>query len=345
MKRIRSFDVLRVLSFFAVIWYHMVFNLVETGIYAESRLVHWYTIADTNIALPAVAVFFMLSGAVLSLRSDRAFSLPGFLKKRFSRLLIPYYLLTVTYFAMLLIIHRGKTDFFPPDIPLWRAVFNFFGMDGWMKSHGVPSFYFGIGEWFLGALVILSLLFPLFRLALRKAPVLFLAAATGVYVFFAVHGTPGVAEFISLPMKGYEFILGMYIGAYYDRIPKKAWMIALPLTVALLLIPSEWLFSQSFRTTLQAAGLMISFSGLEPLLAKHKLRALDTVSGYSYEMFLTHHIVIAFIAGKLQSRLGDPKWIALTFAAEIVCTVVLAVILKWITRITSRTLKLSHPFA
>ena len=105
-------------------------------------------------------------------------------------------------------------------------------------------------------------------------------------------------------------------------------------------IPSEWLFSQSFRTTLQAAGLMISFSGLEPLLAKHKLRALDTVSGYSYEMFLTHHIVIAFIAGKLQSRLGDPNWIALTFAAEIVCTVVLAVILKWLTRKTSRALKL-----
>ena len=340
MKRIRSFDGLRVLSFIAIIWYHMVVHLAETGIYAESKLVRWYTIADTHIALPAVAVFFMLSGAVLSLQSGQGFNLQVFLKKRFSRLLIPYYLLTLAYFAMLLIVHRGKTDFFSADIPLWHSIFNLFGMDGWMQSHGVPSFYFGIGEWFLGALVILSLLFPLFRLALRKAPVFFLVAATGVYVFFAIRGTPLVTEFISLPMKGYEFILGMYLGTYYNRIPKKAWMIALPLTVALLLIPSEWLFRQAFRTTLQAAGLLISFSGLEPLLAKHKLKVLDTVSGYSYELFLTHHIVIAFITGKPQSRLHDPKWIALTFVAEIVIMVVLSVILKWITRKASHALKL-----
>ena len=241
---------------------------------------------------------------------------------------------------MLLIIHRGKTDFFPAGIPLWHAVFNLFGLDGWMQSHGVPSFYLGIGDWFLGALVILSLLYPLFRLALRKAPVLFLTAATGVYVFFAVRGTLPVAEYISLPMKGYEFILGMYLGAYYSRIPKKAWIAALPLTAALLLIPSEWVFHQSFRTTLQAGGLLITFSGLEPLLAKRRPGILDTVSGYSYELFLTHHIVITFITGKLQSRLNKPGWVALTFAAEIVAMIIPAVLLKRLTRSVTRALNL-----
>ncbi len=329
MKRIRSFDALRVLSFLVIIYFHMVTQLKETGLYTEQALSHWYTIADTHIAKPAVAVFFMMSGAVLTISAKKAFNAAGYLKKRFSRLLIPYYLLTLAYFAVLLIIHRGKTDFFAGDIPAWRAVFNVLGIDGWMLSHGVPSFYFGIGEWFLGALLILSLLFPLFRLAAQKMPLLFLAAATGVYACFAVCGTPLADEHISLLMKGYEFILGMYIGAYFDRIPQKAWTVAAPVTVLLFLIPSGRVFREAFRTTLQAAGLMLSFAGLEPLLAKHRLKGLDVLSGYGYELFLTHHIVIMFLTGKMQSRLNSPIWIAVTFLAEIVVMAGMAIVLKW----------------
>ena len=240
MKRIRSFDLLRVLGFFTVIYYHILAQLAETGHYSADNLRRWYVLADTHIAIPAVAVFFMISGAVTAVTAKKAFSLKKYLTKRFSRLLVPYYILTLVYFALLLIVHRGKTDFFSAGIPAWHAVFNLFGMDGWLLSHGVDTFYFGIGEWFLGALIVLSLLFPLFRLAMRKAPLVFLIAATGVYIGFAVSGVLMVPEHISLPMKGYEFILGMYIGAYYDRISKKAWTIAAPLTVALLLIPEEW---------------------------------------------------------------------------------------------------------
>ena len=329
MRRIRSFDILRVISFLTIIYFHMVTQLRETGWYTEQALNHWYTIADTHIADPAVAVFFMMSGAVLMISAKNAFSLSGYLKKRFSRLLIPYYLLTIAYFALLLIIYRGETSFFSEGIPAWHAVFNMLGMDGWMLSHGIPSFYLGIGEWFLGALLILSLLFPLFRLAVKKAPLLFLTAASGVYAFFAVRGTPLVNEHISLLMKGYEFILGMYLGVYIDRVPRKAWMAAAPVTAALLLIPAEWAFRLPFRTTLQAAGLMISFTGLEPLLAKHRTKGQNVLSGYGYELFLTHHIVITFLTGKMQSRLNSPVGIAATFLAEAVVMTVMAIALKW----------------
>lgn len=332
MKRIRSFDVLRVISLAVIIYYHMVTRLNITGYYTQETIVSWNTIGYTHIAMPAVAVFFMMSGAVLAMTTKDEFSLGKYLKKRFSRLMIPYYMLSAAYFVLLLITHHGRTDFFSErmeSVPIWRVVFNLTGMDGWMQLHGVSSFYLGIGEWFLGVLIILSILFPLFRLAMRKAPLPFLAAATGIYVYFAVRGTPFSEEHTSLLMKGYEFILGMYLGMYFDRIPRKAWRIAVPLTVLLLLIPAEWVFRQAFRTTLQAAGLMISVTGLEPLLRKRRLKALDVLSGYGYEAYLTHHIVIMFLTSKMQPYLGSPGGIAVTFIAEMLATAVIAIALKW----------------
>ena len=98
MKRIRYFDLLRCTCFCFIIFYHLLFQLYLSGICPVERLNPLFSNSNMHLATLGVAVFFMLSGASLSYTAKENFSLAKYYKKRFLRILIPFYILYIVYF-------------------------------------------------------------------------------------------------------------------------------------------------------------------------------------------------------------------------------------------------------
>lgn len=160
MKRIRYFDLLRCISFCFIIFYHMISQLYFSKLFPLDKILPFYENDNMNIAMLGVAVFFILSGAGLAYSTAENFDIRRFYKKRFIRVLIPFYITYISYFIYKVITTGSFTSFFPPETSAWKIIFTFFGMDEWISQHGIHTFSLGIGEWFLGALLLLYLLFP-----------------------------------------------------------------------------------------------------------------------------------------------------------------------------------------
>lgn len=103
----------------------------------------------------------------------RIFDIRRFYKKRFIRILIPFYITYLSYFIYKAGTTGSFTSFFPPETSAWKIILH---SSEWMNgtvSTEFHTFSLGIGEWFLGALIILYLLFPLLRFLMKKNPCLF----------------------------------------------------------------------------------------------------------------------------------------------------------------------------
>lgn len=343
MKRIRYFDLIRVICFCLIIYYHMVVQLGIDGIYEISQVSRWYETANLHLATTPVAVFFILSGASLGLTSGESFSVKRFYKKRFIRLLVPFYLCTIVCMALVLVTGIHFPGFEPSVTPAWRIIFNLLGMDTWVSMHGVAAFSLGLGEWFLGELMTLSILFPLFRMLIRKYPKAFLGVAllayAGTLVLYGAGYFESVQIHVNLILKGFEFILGIYLGMYRKLISGKCCMIAIPVFLLLAFWPVSLPISAGLKITVLALCFFLSFSCLEPVLQKRRMRWMEVLSSCSYELFLCHHMVIYMVSKILESRIHGIPTLIIFFAVELVGMAIVTFVLKAVSdRIVNRLL-------
>ena len=106
-KRIFYYDELRALAILLVILCHIVILYkpftYDTVIHSMPGLVYILT----HVAVP---IFFMLSGALLL---NRTYDLPGFFKKRFSRILLPFLFWAIIAIAVsLFVLGKGNSEAF-----------------------------------------------------------------------------------------------------------------------------------------------------------------------------------------------------------------------------------------
>ncbi|HJB54317.1 MAG TPA: acyltransferase [Candidatus Olsenella avistercoris] len=135
-----------------------------------------------NLGSLAVALFFMLSGALTAgtLRDD-CFVSVKYIQKRLKRLLPPLWIAWTLACVWMMI--RGSFRF---DVPASRFILTILGVDGYAAIHGIGTFYL-VGEWFYGAIVLVTLCWPLVRACYRKCPyaaMLLLALAEAAALLF-----------------------------------------------------------------------------------------------------------------------------------------------------------------
>ena len=328
MKRIKYYDLLRLLSFLMVIWYHMLVQLSLDGICPEAGVASLYQNGNMHVATLAVALFFMLSGAGLTVSAEKGFSLKKYYAGRFRRLLVPFYLTVLILYVLAFAVHHRPPVVFTRGTPAWRYIFTVLGVDEWVSMHGTSTFSVGIGEWFLGALVILTVLFPLFRFCMARRPVLFFAACLGIYLYVVFAGRFSVAPHMNLLLKGFEFVLGMYFGRYCRRFPKAVRIAAVPaallLCTGLVALPVP----AALKITLAAAAVFAAVSALEPLLQKRNTAWLEKAASYSYPVFLVHHQVIFRMTPGFAPYYSGALSVAVFFLVELAVMLILGFLLK-----------------
>ena len=330
-KRLRYYDLLRIISFLMVTFYHMMVQLQVVGVCTAEEVTPFFLTKNIHIATLAVSVFFMLSGAGLTIRAEKSLSLKEYYKSRFLRLLVPFYITTVLfYIANLIVRHRMPVEFDQKIHPA-KYIFTLLGMDEWIRMHQIPTFSTSIGEWFLGVLIILSILFPLFYFFMKRWPKIFLALCMAAYIYLIYNYRSSVVIQASLPIKGFEFILGMYLGKYYKKIPSKWVILAVPVTVFFFTSSVTLNINIALVTTISALAFFAAFSGLEPLLQKPKKDILKFLGAYTYPFFLVHHIIIYELTERFVPYYNGIGSVLLLFLIEIALMVVACIAVKKLT--------------
>lgn len=340
MKRIRYFDILRSVSFIFIIFYHMMVQLYLSDICSYQKVSPFFENNNMHIATLGVAVFFMLSGASLMYTTSGKFDIKEFYKKRFVKILIPYYIAFGVYMLLVIFMNRSVHGIFPPGTPAWRIIFTFLGMDAWVYMHGYNTFTFGIGEWFLGCLMAMYLIFPILRYLMLKNKKIFLAVATILYLILIYNYHFDVAMHLNFFVKLYEFILGMMIGCCIKEVKPKWAFLSAPVMLFFLVFPYEIKINYALKITVFAVSFWFSIACLEPWLNKLKLKCIDVISRYSYEAFLVHHVIIQILTEKFKIHINSHASVLVLFIIQLICIVIASVILKYTSsRVSSVLLK------
>ncbi len=296
-------DLLRAAAFLAVLVFHFA---AERGM-RGAPVNYSMTYGHFSVAAVSVAVFFILSGFGLMLGAEKkkSFSAAEFYKKRFLKIMIPYYLVSLLYFVFLFLRQKGWP--FDPAVPKWRAVFLLPGMSSYLSQHGFQTVDMGIGEWFIGALVLMYLVFPLLRVLIKKWNHFFFGAAGAVYLLWVFFYPFAFPEYTGFSVKLFAFLFGMWAAKNLKK-GNPGLLTAGLLVLLVSFLPLDIPLKIEYFIIADAVSLFLVLFTAEPLLKKLPegiRRILRTVSIYEYSLFLVHHIFINELGG-LRFFTADP---------------------------------------
>lgn len=291
--RIIELDYIRVLATFIVFLYHFDAVCSSKGWPSLFNVLN----SSVNWGNSAVSIFFLLSGiCLMAENANQSFSLSSYYRKRILRIYPMFYL--VWAFCYVRTVLAKQSFVYLDNAP--ALILTIFGLDGYFY-YKIPTYYF-IGEWFLGALVILYIIFPILRLLIsHKLPTFIFT----IFVIVMVINAFTNPAFIILPNRNIatcllSFWVGMILYKYLRTI-KAACRFLSPFAIALTVMTIYFgKVIGMYASELEAFFLFIAL--FSTLTLVHRSQTLDKgvllLSKYSYPVFLVHHITINEITSR-----------------------------------------------
>ena len=344
-ERRNEFDLIRAVSTVWIVLFHYSYTFVQYGVGGS----HLYVMMYANGAWGAlfVSLFFMLSGASLYYNwGDRITSFTGkggvldFYKRRWLAIFPMFYIAWFVFYLMYVI----SFDW------LWnwggqyrKLILTFLGVDGYFMYREMN--YYTVGEWFLGAIIMLYVLYPLLQWCMKKIPIvttILIVLLFGLNVarreipFMAPYNAwIQISDNINMITCLMSFWIGMLLIRGGRRIITKATFIpALITALILMLIPLP--VSILIVTPVLAVCFYIVLSyisiWLDSKRDKWKLTVYDRIVGffskYSFAIFLVHHIVVQKMMALFTGKEMSLGMSILYFLLNLVIISVLAVLLS-----------------
>lgn len=286
-NRIPELDYIRCIAALFVITFH--FNLLIKEKCAGNPIIGFLSFANGSMGHMGVTLFFILSGYSLFVRWNQRMQVCAYFKSRILAVLPMYWIGFLTLFVYTDLLHGARN----PNIPLKNLVFTLIGMDGYL--YGVVPTFYKIGEWFVGCILLLYLVFPVLLRLINKCP-----AKLGLFTLFAfipwvmIHPSivPIEHSFLTrIP----EFLLGMYLAKYKQQVQLSqfGYIGVFPLCVLLFVkLP----LPEPFTVFLLGASLFSAlYFAFHHLPCKKFYPAVFYFSRYSYGMFLVHHMILEIL--------------------------------------------------
>ena len=177
-ERIFGFDFIRMIATLSIVLIH--FNAIY--IYASPQRMDLTVLTTrlSNIYLGGwgVSLFFILSGASLMYVYQEKLEIKEFYKKRFLSI---YPMFWIAYFIVFLFQFYLYKGFTFSKAPIINFIFTIIGYDGNLMTV-IPTFYI-LGEWFLGCIISMYVIFPLLRKMVIKIPKVTLGIILGIFIF------------------------------------------------------------------------------------------------------------------------------------------------------------------
>lgn len=266
--------------------------------FAENNIIGTDTIFSSGKwGMIGVALFFMISGGALMYNYQENLDIKKYAVKRFVGI---YPMFWITYVALYLFMFyeiKGNITGLSP----FRLIFSFFAMDGYLSCY-TPTIYL-IGEWFLGCIVLIYVLFPLLRTLVNTYPRITLWGATILNFAVLTFYKNGIMEINkNLIVASYSFLLGMYV----IRIKQfKGWHAVIGAIIAVIcyMLPAVHYNQQTMFANIAAYALFVPLAYLGQRLTNEIVQKIfNIIAKYSYAIFLVHHYLIMKTLSTFQNQ-------------------------------------------
>lgn len=327
-NRLIELDVERSLAAIFILVYHYVIESITVGyINFPSYLVQMFAfLAEIGIDL-----FFLLSGASLNYRWKDKWNLKNYAKSRVMAIYPDFWVSFLVLFIYSDVLHGNNAT-----VPKWKIIFSVLGIDGYMQQF--TSTFYKIGEWFLGCLLVLYFLFPLFRRFVlpNMKTILFGTVLFLLWLFCPV---------LFLPFNGNHTVLGQafvfWSGILLSRFIGHKYCIMKPIPSVIILgvillspIPTKY---KAFLCALCIVVLVGAFANALNRLPQKIRYTIFYFSRQSYRMFLIHHILLVLFVIPISVRCSFHPLLSITIYFAL--CIVLSVVLKYVSTPLSFALK------
>lgn len=322
---IEAYNFMRVVLTFCIFLYHYFVHTSNiTGDTNSIFLTFEFSTAPT-------ICFFIMSGALLYNRYKKDLDLKKFYIKRFTNVLLPYYIVYLyQYIKTAISLH---TPFFVEGSKFKILLF-IFALDGYMNKY-FSTYHMNTGEWFLGILIMFYLLYPILVKILDRfgrAFVVFIYILFIIRLFFPFQYA--IKDFIFCLT---AFTTGMFISKYDYLNMKKSGYINLFILAILVLrfnggITNMNEFLYIFIYSVMMYLLIFNLGNMFLKGNNNKIinKLFTILSSISYEFFLLHHIIILRFINRINEyRFKTNSYYRfMYFISMILVTIVLAYLLK-----------------
>ena len=305
---------------------------------------------NMHFAMIACGLFILISGATITYSNiNRDIKVIEFYKKRLLRVLIPFYVAYIIYFIIKVITLKNIHIY--GGVPKWNIIWTICGMDEYLNAAGFKTFSLGIGEWFLGCIILCYLVYPFLYKVHKKNPIITFVVMTSYYIALNLNYTklgfviPSHMNFLS---QVYNFYLGIVLARVAYTISDNdsddarikgflhKWLLILTIPIFLCFYFYKPIINipDNFKTTLVVLSIAISFYLFEKKIAGNKVicKITNYFNNISYEFFLVHHFVIYQIDYMVNYRRVSGVEILTIIILDFILTIIMAVIVKKIAK-------------
>ncbi len=333
-NRIYFFDVIRVFAMVMIIVFH--FNAFCIDFQVNMSPILFVGCANGTMGTIGVSLFFVLSGASLMYAYRGKLEPRHYYVRRFLAVYPLYWITYAAFFTHFYIIHRMDRKY-----PASRLLLSFLGMDGYLY-YKIPCYYL-VGEWFVGCIILIYLLFPVLRKCVREWPVRTAAVTLAVYPFFLYFYPFEMERDHFFLTRIPEVMAGMYLVLWMDkrgdwRVPAKVGVPAVAVFLLTMFIEIPFL-SNCVIWLIGVSGFLglawlANFVEWRPLLAP-----MQYLAAASFAIFLVHHVLVGGYIGPLQGLTVGAWTLRLVFVRYFIRTCIVGYVFYKLSQVLSGTLK------
>ena len=321
---------------------------------------------NMHFAMIACGLFIFISGATITYSNKNRDVKPiEFYKKRLTRVLIPFYIAYIIYFVIKVI--SLKNIFIYGGVPKWQFIWTILGLDEYLNACGVKTFSLGVGEWFLGCIILCYLIYPFLFKANKKNKVLTFIVMTACYIALNINYSKFnflIPSHMNFLCQVYNFYLGIVfadiavganvirpcIGADANRInvgasyasprygdkQKTIWILFFTIPTILFFYFYKQIINipDNFKTTIVVVAIITTFYLFENVIANNDVLKIiiNKFNNISYEFFLVHHFIIYQVDFMLNYQRLDGMTTLGVIIIDLLLTIIFAIIVNIISK-------------
>lgn len=276
-----------------------------------------------------VTVFFIISGALLRYNNPEIQDISRFYKKRFMAIFSPYY---IAWGCMYILSAIKNRSVFYKGNPI-SILLSLIGMDSYL-SYKINGYYI-LGEWFVGAIVLLYLVYPIVVFWNKKSKLLSCSVIGIMYIASLAFNITGMSSFRTLPSCLLSFYIGYLMVEYYNYMNRFIFglMIMVLLGIAFLKMNLPNIEAHIIGG---AVALILYGIGTNIMHEGFLTRIVMWISKRSYYIFLIHHVVIC----QMIKKFGNVQATKEKVAILIITLFVIIFFTEMLKKATSRVLTL-----
>ncbi len=268
-----------------------------------------------------VALFFMLSGALLFKRYEDNIQLSSFYTKRFLRIEIPQWIGFLSAFALVYCVRKEISNTDPIGIFISFLGLNYFGAP-WREYLGVETVWV-IGEWFTTVIIFLYIIFPMLRNLLIKHSLIGSFVVTLIFLLnFKYNFLTNKSGWFSIT----NGIMCFWVGMLFEKYKNKIQYNNLILNINYIFLISFWYLNPSDILGIRYLSCFVFSVSLFIALYQINYRNsfTDYICKYNYEIYLVHHRIYILFLPTLLNKNSSGIQIVIASVTVVLITLLLS---------------------